>query len=194
MSKRAETDHPIHDLLAERWSPRAFDTRAVSDEDVSAILEAARWAPSCFNEQPWRFIVGQAGDGTHSDLGTVLMDGNAWARKAPVLMLSVARLTFKRNGKPNRHAYHDVGLAVAQLCVEATHRGLGVHQMAGFDQDRARSTFSIPDTFEPVAALAIGYFGDPSTLPENLAERERAPRTRAAQSEFVLKGGFTTGD
>ncbi len=162
-----------HDLLSARWSPREFANRDIDDDTLRSLLEAARWAPSCFNEQPWRFVVGRRQDGdTHARLATVLVDRNReWAQHAPLLVLSAASMTFARNGKPNRHAFHDVGLAVATMTVQATSMGLAVHQMAGFDRDAARTAFAIPDDVEPVAMIAIGYYADAATRPDSRARR-----------------------
>ncbi len=164
----------------------------VPEEALRSLFEAARWAPSCFNEQPWRFLVARRTDPeAHEKLLSCLSEGNQrWAKQAPVLALSVARTTFTRNGKPNRHAFHDVGLAVAQLTLQATTTGLVVHQMAGFDPERARRLHAIPEGFEPVAVLAIGYPGEPDDLPEDLRERERAARSRRPQREFVFTGSW----
>jgi nitroreductase len=189
MEKPAATEHPIHELFERRWSPRAFSARAVEPEKLRSLLEAARWAASCFNEQPWSFIVAAKEDegDAYERLLSCLAEANAlWAGRAPVLMLSVARLTFKRNDKPNRHAFHDVGQAAAHLALQATASGLAVHQMAGFDLSKARELFSIPEGFEPVAAIALGYPGEPEDLPEDLRARESAPRTRLPFGEFVF--------
>ena len=190
MRKLAETRYPIHELLRERWSPRAFADRMVEPEELRSLLEAARWAPSSFNEQPWSFIVAtKEHPGDYERLLSCLVEGNVrWAQHAPVLMLSVAKLAFERNGKPNRHAFHDVGLAVENMVIQATALGLAVHQMAGFHVDKARELFSIPDGHEPVAALVLGFPGDPAGLPEDLRERERAPRTRKPLESFVFSG------
>jgi nitroreductase len=190
MQKTAPTDHPIHELLAERWSPLSFDARAVSTETLGSLFEAARWAPSCFNEQPWTFFVARREDGTAFErLARCLVPGNAlWATRAPVLALSVAKLAFERNGKANRHAYHDVGLATANLIVEAESRGLRVHAMGGFDPEHAREQLAIPAGHDPVAMLALGYQGDVHALAASLVERELAPRSRKPQREFVFGG------
>lgn len=190
MQKLAETRYPIHELLRERWSPRAFADRMVEPEKLRSLLEAARWAPSSFNEQPWSFIVAtKEHPGEYERLLSCLVEGNVrWAQHAPVLMLSVAKLAFERNGKPNRHAFHDVGLAVENLVIQATVLGLAVHQMAGFHVDKARELFSIPDGHEPVAALVLGFPGDPAGLPEDLRERELAPRIRKPLESFVFTG------
>lgn len=190
MKKPAPVGPRVHELLRERWSPRAFADRGVDPEDLRALLEAAQWAPSCFNEQPWAFVVARREDGEEFErlLGCLVPGNQAWARSAAVLMLSVAKLRFERNGKPNRHAGHDVGLAVAQLTAQATALGLGVHQMAGFDADAARSTYSIPEGWEPMAAIAVGHPGDPDALPDGLRERELGPRSRKPLSDFVFAG------
>lgn len=190
MRKLAETRYPIHELLRERWSPRAFADRMVEPEELRSLLEAARWAPSSFNEQPWSFIVATK---QHPDeyerLLSCLVEGNVrWAQHAPVLMLSVAKLAFERNQKPNRHAFHDVGLAVENLVIQGMALGLFVHQMAGFHADRAREVYGIPEGHEPVAAMAIGYLDDPGRLPDDLREREVAPRFRNPLESFVFSG------
>ena len=151
---------------------------------LRSLFEAARWAASSYNDQPWSYLVATKDDQQNfSKMLSVLMDMNAaWAKDAPVLAISVARQNFKHNGAPNRVALHDVGAANAQLTMEATSRGLLVHQMAGFDQDKAREVFGIPQGWEPVSAMAIGYPGDPQTLPEKLRESEAGSAdTQAAQ-------------
>ena len=190
MQKLAETRYPIHELLRERWSPRAFADRMVEPEELRSLLEAARWAPSSFNEQPWSFIVAtKEHPGEYERLLSCLVEGNVrWAQHAPVLMLSVAKLAFERNQKPNRHAFHDVGLAVENLVIQGMALGLFVHQMAGFHADRAREVYGIPEGHEPVAAMAIGYLDDPGRLPDDLREREVAPRIRKPLESFVFSG------
>jgi len=192
MEKPAETAYPIQDLLRRRWSPRAFANQPVEPEQLCSLLEAARWAPSSFNEQPWSYIVAtQDSPAEYDRLLSCLAEGNQqWAQSAPVLMLSVAKLYFERNGKENRHAFHDVGLSSENLVIQATALGLFVHQMAGFDVDKARQLYGIPDRYEPVAAFALGYPGDPASLPDNLREREQAPRTRKLLDTFVFSGGW----
>ncbi len=190
MRKLAETRYPIHELLRERWSPRAFADRMVEPEELRSLLEAARWAPSSFNEQPWSFIVAtKQHPGEYERLLSCLVEGNVrWAQHAPVLMLSVAKLAFERNQKPNRHAFHDVGLAVENLVIQGMALGLFVHQMAGFHADRAREVYGIPEGYDPVAAMAIGYLDDPGRLPDDLREREVAPRIRKPLESFVFSG------
>lgn len=187
MEKPADTQYPIHDLLKRRWSPRAFAERPVEAEKLRSLFEAARWAPSSNNEQPWRFLVATKENQMDYDrLFNCLVEGNRkWAHLAPVLTLSVATLTFD-DGTVNRHAFHDTGMAVENLVIQATALGLAVHQMAGFQVDKARAEFKIPDGYEPVAMIAIGYLGDPSILPDKLRQREFNPRTRRPIAEFVF--------
>ncbi len=189
MEKPAEVDHPVHPLIQRRWSPRAFAGRKVAPQALRSLLEAARWAPSCYNEQPWFFIVATRDDTTAFErLLACLTPGNQrWAQHAAVLALSVAKLTFDRNQKPNRHALHDVGQAVANMAIQATATDLRVHQMGGFDAAKVRETYAIPAGFEPVAAIAIGYDADEAAIPESLREQERAPRTRKPLDSFVFE-------
>src|SRR5207237_4302235 len=140
MTKTARNDYPIHDLLRRRWSPRAFADRLVDPDKLRSLLEAARWAPSSFNEQPWAFVVATRDrqEEFARVLGCLVEFNQTWAKSAAALMLTFARLTFDRNGQPNRHAYHEVGLAMANLTVQATAEGLAVHQMAGIVVEKAR--------------------------------------------------------
>jgi nitroreductase len=183
---------PVHELIRKRWSPRAFSDKRVSPEILRGLFEAARWAPSSYNHQPWAYIVGTKDEAeNYAKVLSVLVEFNqGWAKHAPVLALSVAQGKIPKDGTPNRVAIHDVGSASAQLTFEATSLGLFVHQMAGFDSAKARQVFGIPQDWEPVAALAIGYLGDPNSLPEPLREREVGPRTRKPLSEFVMTGAW----
>ncbi|WP_189523385.1 nitroreductase family protein [Nostoc sp. PA-18-2419] len=192
IDKLAQTEYPIEDLLRQRWSPLAFSDRMVEPEKLHSVLEAARWAASSFNEQPWSFIVATSDNQTEFErLVSVLAEANQdWARNAPILMLSVAKLHFERNGKQNRHAFHDVGAASATLAIQAAAVGLFIHQMAGFDVAKAQQIYSIPSGYEPVAAIALGYIGDPQTLSEKLLQREKALRTRKPLEEFVFSGSW----
>jgi len=192
MEKPAKTDHPIHELLAKRWSPRAFDPRPVEPAKLQSLLEAARWAPSSYNEQPWAFIIGTKDK--PADFAKVLecyVEFNqGWAKSASVVMLSVAHLTFDKNGQPNRHAFHDVGLAAENLCLQATSMGLQAHQMAGILPDRAREVFGIPAGWEAVAGIAVGYPGDPNSLADPLKQRELEERSRKPIKSFVFASGW----
>lgn len=186
--KTFTTHPPVLEVLARRWSPRAFDPgRPLARDLLLALLEAARVAPSCFNEQPWRFLVFDAGntDALEQARGC-LSPGNAWARNAPVLLLSVAVDRWQRDGSPNRFAQHDVGMASENLAIEATALGLAVHFMAGFDDQKARQVFGIPDGFMPMAMIAVGHPGDPETLPPKQKDRELAPRTRKPLAEIAF--------
>ncbi len=192
--KRAKPDHPIHELIASRWSPYAFDERRVSDDDLRSLFEAARWAPSSYNEQPWSYIVAtKASPAEFERLLSCLVEGNQpWAKAAPVLALGCTSLNFVRNGKPNAAAVHDLGLASANLVLEATARGLFVHQMIGILPDKARELYRIPEDVQPKTGLAIGYGGDPDTLPELYKERDLAARSRKGLGEFVFGGQWGT--
>jgi nitroreductase len=188
--KKASPDHPIHNLLTARWSPYAFDDRPVSNADLCAVFEAVRWAPSSYNEQPWSYIVAKRENPEEFQvLLSCLVEANqVWAKAAPVLALGIVRLRFLRNDKPNRAAVHDLGLAAGNLLVEATARGLSVHQMIGIMPEKAREVYEIPEGSEAWTALAIGYPGDPNRLPEPLKERHLAPRQRKPLREFVFGG------
>ncbi len=190
MQVQTENTAAMHELLEKRWSPVAFSPRAVESSKLRSVLEAARWAPSSFNEQPWVYLVATKDDPENFQklLGCLLEGNRVWAQHAPVLMLSVAKLKFDLNGKPNRHALHDVGAASANLTFQATALGLYVHQMAGYDAEKARREFAIPEGYEPGAAIALGYMGDDANLPEKLRGRNAAQRKRKALSEFVFRG------
>lgn len=192
MTKRANPDHPILELHQERWSPYAFAARDVSDEDLRSLFEAARWAPSSYNEQPWSYVVATRRDPElHAQLLSCLVEGNqVWARHAPVLGLGITRTDFVRNGKPNAAAEHDLGLASGSLVLEATARGLVVHQMIGILPDRAREVYAIPADSKALTGLAIGYVGDPAGLDERLRARDLATRTRKALPDFVFGRRF----
>jgi nitroreductase len=188
--KKASPDHPIHHLLAERWSPYAFDSRPVASADMCSLFEAARWAPSSYNEQPWTYLVATRDDKDEFErLLSCLAEGNqAWAKAAPVLALGVVALKSARNNNDNRAAVHDLGLASGNLLVEATARGLLVHQMIGILPDKARELYQIPPQSEAWTGLAIGYKGDPSKLPEALKQRDLSPRQRKKLDQFVFSG------
>lgn len=188
--KQLISEIDIHPLLRERRSPRAFSPKPVSVEQVQSLLEAARWSPSAANEQPWSFIVVQREDqeAFARAVGT-LNEGNVvWAQHAPLLIFAVARLTRERDGQPNTVALYDLGQSVAHLSVQAASLGLWVHQMGGFSADQAREVFGIPENYAPIVAIAVGELGDPESLPDNLREREKAPRTRKPLSSFVFGG------
>ena len=183
---------PVHELIAARWSPRAFADRPVEREKLLSVLEAARWAASSYNGQPWRFLLAtKAEPEEYERLLTCLIPFNQqWAKAAPMLLVSLAKKDFDHNGQPNAHFFHDVGQATANMALQATALGLQVHQMAGFDGDKVRQGYGVPDEFAPVAAIALGYPGDPEMLPENFKERELAPRNRRPVEEFAFVGAW----
>lgn len=176
-------------IIHQRWSARAFADRDVSADDLKRVFEAARWAPSSFNEQPWRYLVGTRGTETHRRIQEALAPFNqAWAGKAPVLILGVAKTKFSHNDTPNLYAVYDLGAASAYLVLQAAALGLTTHQMAGFDREKARTLLGIPEGYEFGSTIALGYQGDPETLPnEELVKREAQPRERKPLSEFVYE-------
>ncbi len=192
MSTRAAvTSVPLHPLLAERWSPRSFRPDfEIADGQLAALLEAARWAPSSFNLQPWRFLVGRRGDATFKAVHDALIDVNRlWAANAAVLVAAVAAESLE-NGAPHPTSAYDTGLAVAQLTVQAHAEGLHAHQMAGFDGDRLRAALEIPEGFRPVTVVAVGVPDAADVLPEPLRSRETAARERRALGETFFAGSW----
>ena len=186
MNKRAETAVSLHPLIADRWSPRAYDASAtISSDDLTAIFEAARWAPSAFNAQPWKFVLGLRGDENFEAIASVLVPFNQeWATKSSALILTNA-ITLREDGKVNPTALYDTGLAVSLMTVEANHRGYDVHQMSGFDNAAAKAKFPLGDGIEPVTCIAIGKRTTPDSLSEEIKAREVAPRSRKALNEIV---------
>ena len=190
-SKTATTSVPIHPLLAERWSSRAFDSRPLEAAALTALLEAVRWAPSSANEQPWRFVVVARDDPDHAAAVEALNPGNRlWADRAAALIVAAARTTRTRDDSPNRYAWHDTGLATAQLIFQANALGLVAHPMAGFDATKIRAVVSLPAEVEPVSVIAVGHRAPAETLPEDLRERELAPRSRRALGEAAFRGKY----
>jgi nitroreductase len=194
MTKQVATDHPVQEWIATRWSPYAFADRPVSRTDLLSLFEAARWAPSSYNEQPWSYVVATKEDPKEFDrLLSCLVEGNqVWAKNAPVLALGCTSLNFTRNGQPNAAAQHDLGLASGTLVLEATARGLAVHQMIGILPDRARELYQIPEGVRPLTGLAIGYPGDPAALPEPLRDRDKGRRLRKPLAAFVFGSKWGT--
>ncbi len=191
-AKTAVADFPVHDLIKRRWSPRAYSEKPVEREKLLSVLEAARWPASCFNEQPWHFVIATKEEpSAFEKLLFCLGDWNqSWAKHAPVLLLSVAATKFARNGKHNRHAWHDVGQAAASMSLQAVALGMFIHQMAGFDEEKARRAYQIPDHCEPVAAMTLGYPGSIEDLPKDIQDLEREKRTRKPLKDFVFEGAW----
>jgi nitroreductase len=191
IDKRADTTYPIHDLLSNRWSPRAFADRPIPPEVLGSLFEAARWAPSSRNLQPWHFIIASRhrdADGFARILSTLMEMNQAWAQHASVLLIAVTEPKPDNASRANAYARYDVGQAMAHLTIQAMAHGLYMHQMGGFRRDKAREVLEIPTQFEPVVSAAIGYLAPPSALPEEIRERELAPRSRHPLSEIVFGG------
>jgi nitroreductase len=195
--KPAITRVKLHDIIHARWSPRAFDPdRPVGHDDLLALLEAAHWAPSCFNDQPWRFVVcNKAADetGWRNALSVLAEKNQRWAKNAPVLMLAVAMDNFNHNGLPNRWAMYDTGAASVSLCLQATALGMSVHQMGGFDAEQAREVFKLPGDCRPMAMMAVGYQAEVDVLDDDFKEAELAARSRAALNERFFAGQWGRG-
>ena len=192
MTKKADTSYPVIDLIRSRWSPRVFSDREVSDESLMTLFEAAGWAASSMNEQPWRFMYFRKGTESYDRIYECLARFNKqWVKNAPVLVVTVYKKQFA-SGKENFHAMHDLGLAVGNLSLQAHSMGISVHQMAGIDWKKVHAEFNIPeDEYHVTTAIAIGYYGgDPDDLPEDLQKSERGPRKRKKLEEFVFSGAW----
>lgn len=192
-SRTAKTEYPILDCLANRYSPYVFEERAVEREKLLACLEAARWAASSFNEQPWRFIIAERDQVQEFEraIGCLTEANQVWARNAGLLILTAVSLNFAKNGNPNRVAIHDLGLCLGNFSAQATALGLAVHQMAGINQSKIRSEYAIPEGFEPVTAVAVGYAGDPAQADnQELAARDQGERQRKDFSDWVFSESF----
>lgn len=191
MQKPAVTQAPIHEIIANRWSPRAYDqSKKVSMEQIVRLLEAARWAPSCFGDEPWRFVVWDKNKDAaawENALDCIVPGNQAWAKDAPVLILICADTLFSHNQKANRWCGYDTGAAAVSLCLQATSMGLITHQMGGFDGEKTRMTFKIPEQFEMMAMVAVGHPADTGALSDELKERELAPRKRRPLGELFYE-------
>lgn len=187
-AKHASPDYPIHELLSQRWSPYAFADRPVAEADLHSLFEAARWAASSYNEQPWTYFVATRENPVEFErlLSCLVLANQAWAKAAPVLILGVVSTKFAKNQKDNRAAVHDLGLASANIVTEATARGLSVHQMIGILPEKARELYRIPQHSEAWTAMAIGYAAESGTIPDEMRERDLAPRTRKPAGAFVF--------
>lgn len=191
MNKRAKTDYPLHEILENRWSPRAFDGRKIDRDKVQRMFEAARWSPSASNEQPWHFIIGENGDETYKKIFKTLGEFNQlWVKTVSIAGISVGRTRSLKSGEYNDWFKYDVGQSLAHLSFQATHEGLFVHQMAGFDREIARQLFDIPRDYEAITAFAIGNIGDYKILHPNLQKSEVEERERKSIGEFVFSNKF----
>jgi nitroreductase len=184
-----EIEHSVLDVIRSRWSPVVYAPRTVETEKLLSVLEAARWAPSSRNEQPWSFMVARKEDPEEfARMLSCLVAGNvAWAQHVPVLLISVAKRYFEHNHQANRHALHDTGIATGFLMLQAAALGLAAHGMAGFEAEKARQLYEIPESHEPVAALALGYPGDDREAPEELRKRN-VRKSRRTLNQFVFAG------
>jgi nitroreductase len=183
--KPAPADVPILDPIRDRWSPVAFSPRTVEPEKIRTLFEAARWAPSSYNEQPWRYVYAQKDDGeARAAIESLLVEGNAWAKNAGFLMVTFAKKTFDRNGKENRHAMHDAGCATGYVLLQLSSLGLIGHSMAGFDWQGANVRLGVSDDYIAASMTAIGYHDDSAAA--ELHAREASPRVRNPQSAFVF--------
>lgn len=193
MQKPAVANYELQPLIRDRWSPVCFTEKPIEPKILASLFEAARWAPSSYNEQPWMFCLAtqdQPGDFA-AMLGCLVEANQAWAKNAYALVISIAKLNFDRNGKPNRHAFHDVGLATQNLFLQALHHGIHCHPMAGFDIDKAREVLAIPATHEASTAIAIGYAADDlSGFDAGLQQRDQSARSRKPLSGMVSTGKF----
>jgi nitroreductase len=195
--KLADTQANLNEMIATRWSPRAFDpNKAVNQHDLLTVLEAARWAPSCFNDQPWRFVVCDKSinpSAWRQALETLVEKNQRWAKNAPVLIITVAMTKFNHNAQPNRWAGYDTGAASLNLCLQATALGLSTHQMGGFDPQKVQEQFKLPDDCQPIAVIALGYQTDIDGLDDEFKEAEAAARSRANLSERFYNGTWGEG-
>jgi nitroreductase len=189
MNKYADTNLAIHPLIKKRWSPRSFSSAPIEKEKLERIIESARWSASCYNEQPWRFIIGlKQDDSVYDKIFACLAEGNqVWAKNAPCLVLILMKKTFTHNNKQNKWAKYDCGQAAAYMSLQALEDNLYVHQMAGFDQEKVKELFQISDELEPITAMVIGYQGAANILPDNLKKMEMAPRKRLRLEEIILQ-------
>jgi nitroreductase len=191
MKKPAPAKYAIHPLLAERWSPRAYSSKEIPVEKIQRLFEAARWAPSSSNDQEWRFIIGFKGDDTHQKIFDTLVEFNQlWAGEAHMLVLVCGQSISKKTGKPSPVFSYDVGQAVAMLSIQATHEGLFVHQMGGYDKSKAKELFELPESAESLVVMSIGYSGEAKELHPNLQPMEKAERVRNNFDTFVFTNKF----
>ena len=192
MIKTANTKYPLNELIKNRWSPRSFSDKKIPKDTVLSLFEAASWAASSRNEQPWRFIYGLKDEGENYNkiLDTLVLWNQKWAKSAPMLAIGVSRLNSDYHNEPNDYAHYDLGQAVATMSFQAITENIYLHQMGGFDKDKARHNFNIQPEYEPVIAIAFGYLGLPEDLPEDMRELEEKARSRYNLSRIIFDGDF----
>ncbi len=197
LEKKATTSVPVHELFTRRWSPRVYDPqKAVTREQLAALLEAARWAPSCNGDEPWRYLIWDKSRdpaGWQKAYDCLSENNKKWVKNVPLLMLSCAGSNFEATGKPNRWTQHDTGAASVSMALQATAMGLMVHQMGGFDAEKARAAFAIPAEYTPMAMIAVGYQTTPDILDEETKAKELRPRGRKPLGEKYFEGGWGKG-
>jgi len=182
-------EYPIHELIKKRWSPYAFSDKKIEQEKINSLFEAIRWAPSSFNEQPWRIIYATKDDREEFDkVASLLSEGNAWAKNAYMLILVCSSPIFARNNKPNHHTAYDAGAAIENLFLQAVSMDLIMHEMSGFSVDKAPELLGIPEGINVLTMVAVGYPVDPENAPKELLEKQSRPRTRKSQNEIIYKG------
>jgi nitroreductase len=195
--RKAQTRVPINELLAKRWSPRAFDVnRTVSREQLAALLEAARWAPSCNGDEPWRYLIfdrRRDPEGWQKAFDCLSENNRKWVKNVPLLLLSCGGSIFEHNGKPNRYGQHDTGAASVYLALQGAAMGLAVHQMGGYDAQKARAAFNIPEEYTPMAMIAVGYQASPDVLDEETKAKELKPRSRKPLETHFFEGEWGKG-
>ncbi|MDF1548121.1 MAG: nitroreductase family protein [Bacteroidales bacterium] len=192
MKKDADNKNPINELQKKRWSPRSFADTEIPKGKIYSMFEAASWAASSRNEQPWRFIYGLKGEGENYKkiIDTLVSWNQKWAKTAPMLVVGVAKLNSDYHNKPNEYAHYDLGQAVAAMSLQAISDGIYVHQMGGFEKDKVRNSFKMSDNYEPMVAIAVGYLGQPEDLPDDMRELEEKPRTRYELNRLIFNGDF----
>lgn len=183
--KEAQTSYPVHEFIRRRWSARSFSPQAISEDVLHTLIEAASWAPSSMNEQPWVYLYAHKGEPAYDKMAKCLMTGNIWAAEAPLMLLSLARKNFSANQQTNRHAMHDVGAANTNLLLQAASMDIFGHQMGGFHFAQTLETFNLPEDLEPVCFIALGYLDEPTKLEEPFRTREITPRSRKPLAEFL---------
>lgn len=178
----------VIDVIRDRWSPVIYSGETVSDDAIASLFEAARWAPSCFGEQPWRYVYAKKGSPGRDVLDALLAEGNVWAKDAGLLIINFGKKTFAKNGKENRYHLHDLGAANVSMALQATALGLISHQMAGFDSANANEKLGVPADFAPGSMMAIGHPGDASKASPEAQKRDASPRSRMPREEFAFEG------